>query len=52
MVVYLQLEAGGQLGVARATESGGWHPWEPRSGRLVLEPLVRLAALVLRGRTA
>ena len=31
-VVELQPEAGGQLGVARATESGGWHPWAPRSG--------------------
>ena len=28
-MVYLQPVAGGQLGVARATESGGWHPWAP-----------------------
>ena len=36
----------------RATESGGWHPEAPRSGQLVLEPLVRPAAHMLRGPTA
>ena len=28
-------EASGQLGMARATLSGGWHPWAPQSGRRV-----------------
>ena len=51
--MYPQPVAGGQLGVARATESGGWHPWAPRSGRhCTLLAMVACRPFLLRGPTA
>ena len=47
-------EAGGLLGRARATVSGGWHPWASRSWAActLLWPRCRPAAQELRGPTA